>query len=120
MAQRRSTKGTAVPSSRTVWIKHMSEAEVRQRIVRLHAEEGFFPGPDVLFDLSHGGQRWGARIQRQPRVCATAADRLGTELPTEDLLVCAEVFAGLTWRAGATLRFENGPDGLSVDGDLEP
>ena len=103
-----------------VWIKRLSEAEVRQRIVRLQAHEGFFPGPDVLFDLVHRGQRWGARIQRQPGVCATAADPTASDLPTEDLLVCAEIFAGLTWRAGATLRFERGPDGLAVDGDLLP
>ncbi len=109
-----------MPHSAHVWIKHLSEAEVRQRIVRLQASEGFFPGPGVLFDLCHGGQRWGARIQRQPRICATAADPTATDLPTEDLLVCAEVFAGLSWRAGATLRFQKGPEGLSVDGDLEP
>ncbi len=103
----------------STWIKRLTQAEVRQRIVRLDAAPGFFPGPDVLFDLAHGGQRWGARIQRQPRVCATAADPRATDLPTDDLLVCAEVFAGLSWRAGAVLRFERGPDGLSVDGDLQ-
>ncbi len=113
-------EGRAVSASPDFWIKHLTEAEVCQRIVRLQAHDGFFPGPGILFDLAHGGQRWGARIQRQPRVCATAMDRTARDLPTEDLLVCAEVFAGLTWRAGAMLRFERGPEGLSVDGDLEP
>lgn len=108
------------PPRATVWVKRLTEAEVVQRIVRLRAEEGFFPGPGVLFDLTHDGERWGARIQRQPRACATAADPRAIEPPTEDLLVCAEVFAGLSWRAGAELRFVRSPDGLAVDGDLAP
>lgn len=104
----------------TAWTKRLTEAEVRQRIVRLDAPRGFFPAPGVLFDLHHEGQRWAARIHREPRICATAADPRGVDLPTDDLLSCAEIFAGLRWEAGAVLRFVVSGDAIRVEGDVTP
>ena len=100
------------------WKKRLTEAEARQRIIKLDAPRGFFPSADVLFDLLHAGQRWGARIHREPRVCATAARPRATDLPTDDYLSCAEITAGIAWRAGATLVFERTADGIAVGGDL--
>jgi len=102
------------------WTKRLTEAEVRQRIVRLDAPSGFFPEPGVLFDLWAEDTPWAARIHREPRVCATAAAPRAADLPTDDLLSCAEVFAGLRWSAGSVLHFEHRDRGIAVWGALDP
>ena len=96
----------------------LTEAEVRQRVVRVTGAWGLL-GP--FGDLWHEGVPWAYAVHLEPRVCATAADRHRQDLPVDAFLSCGEVHAGLRWVAGARLRFTQGDDGrIAVDGDFEP
>ena len=98
-------------------VVRLTEAEVRQRVVRVTAARALLGDTG---DLWHAGVPWAYSVRVEPRVCATFFDRDGEDLPVEAFLSCGEVHAGLRWVAGARLRFTGRGDRIEVDGDLDP